>query len=331
MKIPKEMDAITVAKPGKPSAMKLAKRPVPQPGQGEVLIKVAAAGVNRPDVMQRQGKYPPPPGASDILGLEVAGTIVALGPGAQGVRVGDHVCALLSGGGYAEYAVAAAWLCLPVPHHFSLVEAAAVPETFFTVWDNVFTRGRLKRDETLLVHGGSSGIGTTAIQLAHAFQARVLATAGSTQKCEACMSLGADLAIDYKTEDFVAVVKEATQGRGVDVILDMVGGDYFPRNIEALAVEGRLVQIATQAGAKSEINLVPLMQKRITVTGSTLRPRTVAQKAVIAGALRAHVWPLLDSGKIRPLIHAMIPLAHAAEAHTALESGAHIGKIVLAI
>lgn len=331
MKIPKEMDAIEVAKPGKPSGMKLARRPVPKPGQGEVLIKVAAAGVNRPDVMQRQGKYPPPPGTSDILGLEVAGTIVALGPGATGVRVGDHVCALLSGGGYAEYATAAASLCLPVPHHFSLVEAAAVPETFFTVWDNVFTRGRLKRDETFLVHGGSSGIGTTAIQLAHAFQARVLATAGSTQKCEACMSLGADLAIDYKKEDFVAVAKEATQGRGVDVILDMVGGDYFPRNIEALAVEGRLVQIATQSGAKSEINLVPLMQKRITITGSTLRPRTVAQKAVVAGALRAHVWPLLDSGKIRPPIHAMIPLAHAAEAHTAMESGVHIGKIVLAI
>lgn len=331
MKLPKDMNAVEVAKPGKPEGMRLARRPVPQPDQGEVLIKVAAAGVNRPDVMQRQGKYPPPPGAPDILGLEVSGTVAALGPGTAGLRVGDHVCALLAGGGYAEYCVAAARLCLPVPHHFSLVEAAAVPETFFTVWDNVFTRGRLKRDETLLVHGGSSGIGTTAIQLAHAFESRVFATAGSAEKCAACVKLGAERAIDYKNEDFVAIAKEATEGRGVDVVLDMVGGEYFPRNVDALAMEGRLVQIATQKGAKSEINLVPLMQKRITVTGSTLRPRTVAQKAVIADALRARVWPFLDAGRVRPLVHAMLPLAHAAEAHRVMESGAHIGKIVLAI
>jgi putative PIG3 family NAD(P)H quinone oxidoreductase len=285
--------------------------------------------VNRPDVLQRQGGYPPPPGASDIPGLEVAGRIVAVGPEAGPWQAGDPVCALVAGGGYAEYCAAPAPQCLPVPGKLNLTQAAALPETFFTVWTNVFDRGRLKAGETFLVHGGSSGIGTTAIQLAHAFGARVIATAGSAEKCDSCRKLGADIAVNYREEDFAAKVTDATGGRGADVILDMVGGDYILRNLKCLAVEGRLVQIAFLKGSTAEINLLPLMLKRQTVTGSTLRPRSVAEKGVIAQALREKVWPLLEAGKIAPVIHATFPLAQAAEAHRLMESSAHVGKIVL--
>jgi NADPH:quinone reductase len=293
------------------------------------LIEVAAAGVNRPDVLQRQGGYAPPPGASDIPGLEVAGRIVAVGEGAGAWKVGDSVCALVAGGGYAEYCAAPAPQCLPVPGKLDLIHAAALPETFFTVWTNVFDRGRLLRGETFLVHGGSSGIGTTAIQLAHAFGTRVIATAGSDEKCDACRKLGADIAVNYRTGDFAANVMEATEGKGADVILDMVGGDYIAKNLSCLAVEGRLVQIAFLKGSKAEINLLPLMMKRQTLTGSTLRPRSVAQKAEIAQALREKVWPLLEAGKVAPVIHKTFPLAQAADAHRLMESSAHVGKIVL--
>jgi NADPH:quinone reductase len=327
--LPRDMTAIEIAQPGGPEVLKPGRRPVPVPGAGEVLIEVAAAGVNRPDVLQRQGGYAPPPGASDIPGLEVAGKIVAVGDGAGAWKVGDSVCALLAGGGYAEYCAAPAPQCLPVPGKLDLIHAAALPETFFTVWTNVFDRGRLQRGETFLVHGGSSGIGTTAIQLAHAFGARVIATAGSNEKCEACRKLGADIAVNYRTEDFAAKVMEATEGKGADVILDMVGGDYIPKNLNCLAVEGRLVQIAFLKGSKAEINLAPIMMKRQTLTGSTLRPRSVAQKAVIAQSLRQKVWPLLESGKIAPVIYKTFPLSQAAEAHKLMESSAHVGKIVL--
>jgi putative PIG3 family NAD(P)H quinone oxidoreductase len=323
------MTAIEIVKPGAPEALQPGRRPVPSPGPGEVLIEVAAAGVNRPDVLQRQGGYPPPPGASDIPGLEVAGRIVAVGPEAGPWQAGDPVCALVAGGGYAEYCAAPAPQCLPVPGKLNLTQAAALPETFFTVWTNVFDRGRLKAGETFLVHGGSSGIGTTAIQLAHAFGARVIATAGSAEKCDSCRKLGADIAVNYREEDFAAKVTDATGGRGADVILDMVGGDYILRNLKCLAVEGRLVQIAFLKGSTAEINLLPLMLKRQTVTGSTLRPRSVAEKGVIAQALREKVWPLLEAGKIAPVIHATFPLAQAAEAHRLMESSAHVGKIVL--
>jgi putative PIG3 family NAD(P)H quinone oxidoreductase len=285
--------------------------------------------VNRPDVLQRQGGYPPPPGASDIPGLEVAGRIVGVGPEAGPWQAGDPVCALVAGGGYAEYCAAPAPQCLPVPGKLDLTQAAALPETFFTVWTNVFDRGRLKAGETFLVHGGSSGIGTTAIQLAHAFGARVIATAGSAEKCDSCRKLGADIAVNYREEDFAAKVTEATGGRGADVILDMVGGDYILRNLKCLAMEGRLVQIAFLKGSTADINLLPLMLKRQTITGSTLRPRSVAEKGVIAQALREKVWPLLEAGKIAPVIHATFPLAQAAEAHRLMESSAHVGKIVL--
>jgi NADPH:quinone reductase len=294
-----------------------------------VLIEVAAAGVNRPDVSQRQGKYPPPPGASDIPGLEIAGTIVQTAGEVGEWRAGDRVCALVSGGGYAEYCAAPAPQCLPVPRGFSDVEAAAIPETFFTVWTNVFERGRLTEGESFLVQGGSSGIGTTAIQLAHARGARVFATAGSAEKCAACERLGAERAINYHEEDFVAVVREATSGRGVDVILDMVGGEYVPRHIELLAANGRLVQIATLGGAKAQIFLPAIMQRRLTITGSTLRARSVVEKGAIAAALRASVWPLLDAGRVRPVVFRTFALNDAAEAHQLMESGAHIGKIVL--
>jgi putative PIG3 family NAD(P)H quinone oxidoreductase len=323
--------AVEVAQPGGPEVLRVVERPMPQPGLGEVRIRVAAAGLNRPDVMQRQGRYPPPPGAPDIPGLEAAGTVDALGEDAGPWRAGDAVCALVAGGGYAEACLAPAPQCLPLPRGFSMVEAAAVPETFFTVWHNVFERGRLAAGETLLVHGGSSGIGTTAIQLARASGARVFATAGSAEKCAACARLGADRAINYKDEDFVGVVKAATAGRGVDVILDMVGGDYLPRNLACLAVEGRLVQIAAQRGARTELDLVAVMQKRLTLTGSTLRPRPVAEKAAIARALHERVWPLLETGRVRPVIHATFPLEQAAEAHRLMESGRHIGKIVLTV
>ena len=321
-----EMTVVEIASPGGPEVLRPARRPRPTPGPGEVLVRVAAAGVNRPDVLQRLGKYAPPPGASDIPGLEIAGHVV--GDGAT-LRDGDAVCALLPGGGYAEYAVAAEALCLPVPRGFSMEEAAALPETFFTVWHNVFERGRLAAGETLLVHGGSSGIGTTAILLGRAFGARVLVTAGTPEKCAACTALGAERAIDYKQEDFAAVVAAHTGGRGVDVVLDMVGAPYLERNLACLATEGRLVQIAVQGGFKAELNLVTVMQRRLTVTGSTLRPRPVVEKAAIAAALREHVWPRLDRGELRPVIHARFPLAQAAEAHRLMESSAHVGKIVL--
>ena len=325
------MKAVEIVQPGGPEVLRLTERPLPEPGPGELLVRVAAAGVNRPDVLQRLGKYAPPPGASDIPGLEVAGTVEGVGAGVTGWRPGDSLCALLAGGGYAEYCTAPVPQCLPVPKGLSLVEAAALPETFFTVWHNVFERGRLARGETLLVHGGSSGIGTTAIQLGRAFGARVLATAGSAEKCRACARLGAERAVNYKEEDFVAAAKEATDGRGADVVLDMVAGDYTPRNVQCLAVEGRLVQIAFLRGSRVELDLMPLMQKRLTVTGSTLRPRPVEEKGAIAAALRQHVWPLLETGQVRPVIFKTYPLAQAADAHRLMESSAHIGKIVLTV
>jgi len=323
------MVAVEIAGYGGPEVLKPTRRPKPKPEAGEVLIEVAAAGVNRPDVLQRQGGYKPPPGASDIPGLEIAGRVVALGDGVAGWRVGDSATALVAGGGYAEFCAAPAPQCLPVPRGLDMVKAAAIPETFFTVWTNVFDRGRLKPGETFLVHGGSSGIGTTAIQLAHAFGSRVFTTAGSAEKCAACVKLGADRAIDHKREDFVAVIEEATGGRGVDVILDMVGGGYFARNMKILAVEGRLVQIAFLQGAKAEIDLGPLMVKRQTLTGSTLRPRSVAEKGAVASSLKEKVWPLIESGKVGPVIFKTFPLAEAAAAHRLMESGSHIGKIVL--
>jgi NADPH:quinone reductase len=323
------MRAIEIRTFGGPEVLTPVERPMPVPSAGEVLIEVAAAGVNRPDVSQRQGKYPPPPGASDIPGLEIAGTIVQTAGEVGEWRAGDRVCALVSGGGYAEYCAAPAPQCLPVPRGFSDVEAAAIPETFFTVWTNVFERGRLTEGESFLVQGGSSGIGTTAIQLAHARGARVFATAGSAEKCAACERLGAERAINYHEEDFVAVVREATSGHGVDVILDMVGGEYVPRHIELLAANGRLVQIATLGGAKAQIFLPAIMQRRLTITGSTLRARSVVEKGAIAAALRASVWPLLDAGRVRPVVFRTFALNDAAEAHQLMESGAHIGKIVL--
>jgi putative PIG3 family NAD(P)H quinone oxidoreductase len=311
--------------------LKPVKRPVPKPGPNELLIKVAAAGVNRPDVAQRMGFYPPPPGAPDIPGLEIAGEVVAAGPDVEGGwKLGDKLCALVIGGGYAEYCLAPAPQCLPVPKGYDMVKAAGLPETFFTVWTNVFERGRLQAGETLLVHGGASGIGTTTIQLAKAFGAKVLATAGSDERARACEKLGADRGINYKTEDYAAVVKDVTGGKGVDLILDMVGGSYLAKNLDSLAVEGRLVLIATLGGTKAEANLNTIMVKRLTVTGSTLRPRTVAQKAVIARALREKVWPLLDQGKLAPVIDRTFPLVQAAAAHQALD-GDHTGKIMLTV
>jgi putative PIG3 family NAD(P)H quinone oxidoreductase len=327
--LPTTMTAIEITRSGGPEVLVAGKRPVPVPQAGELLVKVAAAGVNRPDVLQRTGGYAPPPGASDIPGLEVAGTVAALGDGAGGWKAGDQICALVAGGGYAEYCVVPVPQCLPIPRGLDAVQAAGLPETFFTVWTNVFDRGRLKAGETFLVHGGSSGIGTTAIQLAHAFGARVFTTAGSADKCAACRELGADLAIHYRHEDFVEAITKATGGKGVDVILDMVGGDYTARNLKVLAVEGRLVQIAFLRGSTVELNLAPLMVKRQTLTGSTLRPRSVAEKGAIAAALREKVWPLIEAGKVKPLIHATFPLADAAGAHRLMESSVHIGKIVL--
>lgn len=329
--LPDRMRVVEISTPGPPDVLQVAERPLPTPGRGEVLIKVAAAGVNRPDIVQRQGHYPPPPGASDLPGLEVAGEVVALGPDVAGATLGMQVCALLSGGGYAEYCVAPAAQCLPVPHGLGLVEAAALPETTLTVWNNVFERGRLQAGETLLVHGGSSGIGTTAIQLAVARGARVFATAGSPEKCAACLKLGAERAVDYRNEDFVTVLRDITHSKGVDVILDMVGGDYTPRNLELLALEGRLVQIAFLHGSKVQIDLSRVMQRRLTLMGSTLRPRSVAEKAAIAAAVRREVWPLIETGRLRPLIHATFPLDQAAEAHRLMESSQHIGKLVLTV
>jgi NADPH2:quinone reductase len=329
--IPDLMTAVEIAAPGGPEQLRAVQRPTPKPGEGEVLVRVAAAGVNRPDVMQRQGRYPPPPGASDIPGLEIAGEVVALGARVDGVALGDRVTALLAGGGYAAYAVAAAPLCLPVPPGLSMVEAAALPETFFTVWTNLFDRGGCKAGDTVLIHGGSSGIGTTAIQLACAWGARVFATAGSPDKVRACERLGAVRGIDYHTEDFVEVVRKETDGKGVDLILDMVGASYLARNFEAAAMEGRLVVISLIGGARTEINLNTVMSKRLTLTGSTLRIRTVAQKAAVAEGVRRNFWPLIAAGRVRPVIHATFPLAQASEAHRLMETSQHIGKIVLTV
>ena len=327
--LPESMQVIEITAPGGPQVLQPAQRPLPAPGPNEVLIRVRAAGVNRPDVLQRRGAYPPPPGASDIPGLEIAGEVVALGAEVRSWQRGDAVCALLAGGGYAEYALAPAVQCLPVPQGFSLEQAAVLPETVFTVYYNVWERSHLRPGEWLLVHGGTSGIGTTAILLAKAFGAHVIATAGSAQKCAACVRLGADVAIDYKNADFVAGALEATQGRGVDVILDMVGGTYVARDIAAAAPEGRIAVIATQGGRLAEIDLGALMGKRLTIGGSTLRPQTVARKGELAAALRREIWPLLEAGALRLPIHARFPLTQAAQAHALMESGEHVGKIVL--
>jgi putative PIG3 family NAD(P)H quinone oxidoreductase len=330
-KLPTTMTAIEIDGFGGPDVLKPTTRPVPLPGTGEVLIEVAAAGVNRPDIHQRQGNYAPPPGASDIPGLEVAGKIVATGLGVHHYKVGQEVCALVAGGGYAAYCVAPEPQVLPVPKGLSLIEAAAIPETFFTVWTNLFERGGLKAGEITLIHGGSSGIGTTAIQLAKAFGARVFTTAGSREKCQACEKLGADITIEYKREDFAEVIKGKTAGRGVDVILDMVGGDYFQRNINSLAMDGRLVSISFLRGAQVEVNFMPVMRNRLTLTGSTLRPRSVQEKGAIAAALHAKVWPLIEKGTVKPLIERTFPLTEAAAAHRLLESSSHVGKIVLTV
>jgi putative PIG3 family NAD(P)H quinone oxidoreductase len=331
MSTPAEMTVIEIAAPGGPEQLKLAQRPVPRPGDEEVLVRVAAAGINRPDVMQRQGRYPAPPGASDLPGLEIAGEIVALGAKVSGLSIGDKVLALLPGGGYAGYAVAAAPLCLPIPDGISMAEAAAIPETFFTVWTNLFDRGRLKAGETVLIHGGTSGIGTTAIQLAAAWGARVFATAGSDAKARACEKLGAVRGINYRSEDFVEVVRAQTEGKGADVILDMVAGTYVARNLDLAALEGRVVVISLLGGARAEINLGLILTKRLTLTGSTLRSRTVAQKAEVAAAVRKNIWPLLASGRVRPVVYATFPLAEASEAHRLMETSNHIGKIVLTL
>ncbi|WP_174512271.1 NAD(P)H-quinone oxidoreductase [Methylocella tundrae] len=315
---------------GGPEVIRIGEAEAPAPAAGQVLIEVVAAGVNRPDCMQRAGVYPPPPGESNVPGLEVAGRVAALGEDVKTLQPGDEVCALLGSGGYADYVLAAEPLCLPVPKTLSLIEAAGVPETFFTVYDNVFTRGRLKAGETLLVHGGSSGIGTTAIQLAKAFGARVIVTAGSEDKCAFCRTLGADFAINYKTQDFVAETKAFAGEHGIDLVLDMVAGSYFTKNLSLLAVEGRLVQIACSASGKIEgFNLWPVLLRRLTITGSTLRARSIAQKAEVAAALRESVWPLLEDGKVKPIIHATFPLEQAREAHELMESSSHVGKILL--
>lgn len=331
MSLPSQMRAVEITQPGGPEVLSPTTRPVPVPAAGEVLIKVAVAGVNRPDVVQREGLYPPPPGASDLPGLEVSGTIVALGPDVTGWQVGDRVCALLGGGGYAEYATAPVGQVLPVPDGLDMVQAAALPETVFTVWTNVVERAGLSAGESFLVHGGTSGIGTIAIQVAKALGATVFATAGGADKVAACRDLGADHAIDYKTQDFVAVVKEVTGKRGVDVVLDMVGGDYLPRNIDCLAIDGRHVSIAFLRGPKVELNLAPVMMKRLTLTGSTLRARSLAQKAALAATVREKVWPLVTAGKVRPVIATTFPLEQAVDAHRLMESSTHIGKIMLVL
>lgn len=331
MSLPSEMTVTEISQPGGPEVLKTARRPLPVPGPGEILIRVHAAGVNRPDALQRAGAYPPPPGASDLPGLEVAGTVAALGEGAARWALGDRVTALAPGGGYAEYAVVPAGHALPVPKGFSWVEAASLPEVMFTVFYNVFTRSQLKAGEWFLVHGGSSGIGTAAIQLAKAFGARVIATAGSAEKCAYCRDLGADVAIDYKTEDWAAKALDVTGGRGVDVILDMVAGPYIQQNIDILAMDGRYGFIAFLQGPKAEVNFNKVLRNRLTISGSTLRPQSVAQKDAIARDLESKVWPLLEAGKVRTHIHATFPLARAAEAHQLMESSAHLGKIMLTV
>ena len=329
--LPAEMTAIAIRAPGGPQMLVPEWRPLPRLADGEVLVKVKAAGVNRPDVMQRQGLYPPPAGATDIPGLEIAGEVVALGPGAARWKLGDEVMALVVGGGYAEYCPAHESHALPLPRGLTPIEAAAIPETFFTVWHNAFERGRLRAGETLLIHGGSSGIGTAAIQLAKAFGARVVATAGSEEKCDACRRLGADVAVNYKAQDFVAATKAATDGQGADVVLDMVGGDYIERNYEAAAVEGRIVQIAVQSSAKATVDFRRIMLKRLTHTGSTLRARSVPDKGAIAHAVEQHVLPLIVAGKVKPVIDSTFPLAQASAAHARMEASGHIGKIVLEV
>jgi NADPH:quinone reductase len=332
MTLPETMKAISIeGKGGGPEVLKPETRPVPRPGQGELLIRVEAAGVNRPDVLQRKGNYPPPPGASDIPGLEIAGEVVGAGPGVSRFRIGDKATALVTGGGYAEYCIADARAALPFPEGFDAVQAASLPETFFTVWQNVFVRGGLKAGESFLVHGGSSGIGVTAIQLAKAFGATVYATAGSPEKCAACTALGADRAINYREEDFVAALKAETGGKGVDLILDMVGGDYVERNIVLAAEEGRIHQIAFQTGSKVTVDLMRLMLKRVTLTGSTLRPRTMEVKGALARGLEEQVWPLLVRGQVKPVIDSTFPLDQASEAHRRMETNNHIGKIILTI
>ena len=325
------MRAIEISAPGGPEVLRVTQRPVPIPAANEVLIEVAAAGVNRPDVLQRKGGYPPPPGASDIPGLEVAGTIIATGAGANKWKTGDRVCALVTGGGYAEYVAAPAPQCLPIPRGLTLVEAAGLPETFFTVWVNVFERAGLKGSETLLIQGGSSGIGVTAIQMARAFGHRVFVTAGSAEKCTACEKLGASRAINYRTEDFVAVVKELTGGKGVDVILDMVGGDYVPRELACLADDGRLSLIAFLGGTRATIDMTDILRRRLTITGSTLRARSVEVKEAIARSLEQKVWPLIEAGRIKPVIYRTFRLEEASAAHALMESSAHVGKIILEV
>jgi NADPH2:quinone reductase len=331
MTIPKTMRAVEITQAGAPEVLKIGSRPVPQPKAGEVLIQVAAAGVNRPDVMQRTGHYPVPPGASDIPGLELAGRIVAVGEGVRDWRVGDTTTALVQGGGYAEYCTAPAPQCLPIPKGMTAVEAASLPETFFTVWSNVFDRAGLKPGESFLVQGGSSGIGVAAIQMVKAFGHAVFATAGTKEKCEACVKLGADRAINYKTEDFAEVVKQATGGKGVNVILDMVGGDYVERELKCLADDGRIAVIAFLGGTKATINLSEILRRRLTISGSGLRPRSVEFKGAIAKNLREKVWPLIEAGRIKAIVHKTFPLEQAARAHELMESSAHIGKIVLTV
>lgn len=332
MAAPQTMTCIAIKEYGGPEMLQPETRPTPQPKAGEILVKVHAAGVNRPDVSQRLGKYPPPPGASDLPGLEIAGEVALVGDGVTRWKVGDKVCALAHGGGYAEYCIVHETHALPIPAGFSMIEAAAVPETFFTVWVNAFMTGKLSAGETALVHGGSSGIGTTAIMLAKAIGAKIIVTAGSDDKCAACEKLGADLAINYRTKDFVAEVKTFTGGKGVNVVLDMVGGPYVQRNMECAGMDGRLVQIAYQQGYKiADFDMRPISAKRLVMTGSTLRPRTVEQKAAIADSLRERVWPLLNEGKIRPIIDSIYPLAEASKAHARMETSAHVGKIVLTV
>lgn len=323
------MTCIEITEHGNPDVLQQTQRPVPEVQDGEVLIKVHAAGVNRPDCIQRQGHYAPPPGTTDIPGLEVAGEIIACAPDVRDIEVGSLVCALVAGGGYAEYVTAPAPQVMPIPAGLSIVEAAALPETFMTVWTNVFERGKLQPGETLMVHGASSGIGTTAIQTAHHLGANVIATAGSDEKCNVCLELGADRAVNYHDQDFVPVAKEFNDGKGVDVILDMVGGDYIERNIKSCAPDGRIVNIAFLRGPKAEVNFMPVMLKRLTLTGSTLRPQSITRKAEIANSLVERVWPLISDGKIKPVIHSVLPLDQASAAHTLMESNTHIGKIML--
>jgi NADPH2:quinone reductase len=330
-KLPAQMTVIGISKPGGPEVLLPETRPVPTPGDGELLVKVAAAGVNRPDVAQRSGSYPPPPGASDLPGLEIAGEVVAVGPGATRHKIGDKVMSLVAGGGYAEYCIAPDAQAITVPDALSMTEAGATPETLMTVWHNVFERGKLEPGETMLIHGGSSGIGTMAIQLAKAFGAKVIVTVGSTDKADACIKLGADYAINYKTQDFVTMSRELTGGAGPNLIIDMVGGDYIEKNYDAAATDGRIVQIAFLGGPKATVNFAKLMTKRLVHTGSTLRPRSPADKAAMVGAIEAKVMPLIRAGKVKPLIDSTFPLRSAADAHRRMETSQHIGKIVLTV